>query len=68
MTYIFVDPLAIMLIGLAMGTFLGAFYFFFKARGNEEQIKSLVIPGLAIGGFDFITGLYMSFAWPLNAS
>lgn len=66
MTY--VDPLAVMLIGLAMGTFLGAFYFYFKARGNEEQIKSLVIPGLAIGGFNFISGFYMSFAWPMNAS
>lgn len=68
MTYVYVDPLAVMLIGLAMGTFLGAFYFYFKARGNEEQIKSLVIPGLAIGGFNFISGFYMSFAWPLNAS
>ncbi len=65
MTY--VDPLAVMLIGLAMGTFLGAFYFFFKARGNEEQIRSLVIPALAIGSFDFISGFYMSFAWPMNA-
>lgn len=68
MTYVYVDPLAVMLIGLAMGTFLGAFYFYFKAKGNEEQIKSLVIPGLAIGGFNFISGFYMSFTWPMNAS
>ena len=45
----FVDPLAVMLIGLGMGTFLGAFYYYFKARGNEEQIRSLVVPALAIG-------------------
>ena len=66
MTY--VDPLAVMLIGLAMGTFLGAFFFYFKAKGNEEQIRSLVMPALAIGLFDFISGFYMSFAWPMNAS
>ena len=63
----FVDPLAVMLIGLAMGTFLGAFYYYFKATGNEEQIRSLVVPALAIGFFDFISGFYMSFAWPMTS-
>lgn len=62
----FVDPLAVMLIGLAMGTFLSAFYYFFRAKGNEEQIKNLVMPALAIGMFDFISGFYMSFAWPMT--
>ncbi|WP_393971110.1 DUF981 domain-containing protein [Oxyplasma meridianum] len=64
MTY--VDPLAVMLIGLGMGTFLSAFYYFFKARGNEEQIKNLIVPALGIGMFDFISGFYMSFAWPMT--
>ncbi len=62
----FVDPLAIMLIGLAMGTGIGAFYFYFAARGNTEQIRSLVVPAIGIGVFDFISGFYMSFAWPMN--
>jgi len=61
----YVDSLAVMLIGLAMGTFLGASYFFFRARGNEKQIKNLVIPAIAIGFFDFVSGYEMSFTWPL---
>jgi putative membrane protein len=62
----FVDPLAIMLIGLAMGTAIGAFYFYFAARGNKEQIQSLIYPAIGIGLFDFISGFYMSFAWPMT--
>ena len=59
----FVDPLAVMLIGLAMGTAIGAFYFFFAARGDKEQIKALAIPAVGIGIFNFISGFYMSFGW-----
>ena len=62
----FVDPLAVMLIGLAMGTLLGAFYFFFAARGDKEQIKSLIVPAFGVGAFDLISGFYMSFAWPMT--
>ena len=62
---LFIDSLAVMLIGLAMGTFLGAFYFFFRARGNEQQIHNLVFPAMAIGFFDFVSGYEMSFTWPL---
>ena len=62
----FVDPLAVMLIGLAMGTLLGAFYFFFAARGDKEQIKSLVVPAFGVGVFDLVSGFYMSFAWPMT--
>ncbi len=62
----FVDPLAIMLIGLAMGTAIGAFYFFFAARGNKEQLRSLIYPAIGIGLFDFVSGFYMSFAWPMT--
>ena len=54
----FVDPLAVMLIGLAMGTLLGAFYFFFAARGDKEQIKSLVVPAFGVGAFDLVSGFY----------
>ncbi len=64
---VFVDPLAVMLIGLAMGTGIGAFYFFFAARGDREQIESLVYPAIGIGLLDFISGFYMSFAWPMTS-
>ncbi|MCL4314937.1 MAG: DUF981 domain-containing protein [Candidatus Thermoplasmatota archaeon] len=64
---VFVDPLAVMLIGLAMGTMIGAFYFFFDARGDDDQIKALLIPALFVGSFDFLSGFYMSFFWPMTA-
>ena len=67
MTTAFVDPLAIMLIGLAMGTGIGAFYFFFAARGSKEQLMSLVYPAIGIGVFDFMSGFYMSLAWPMTS-
>ena len=66
MGVLFVDPLAVMLIGLAMGTGIGAFYFYFAARGQKDQIESLVYPAVGIGFFDFISGFYMSFAWPMT--
>lgn len=62
---LFIDSLAVMLMGLGMGTFIGAFYFFFKARGNDQQIKNLVFPAIGVGLFDFISGYEMSFTWPL---
>ena len=62
---LYVDSLAVMLIGLAMGTFLGAFYFYFRARGNDQQVRNLIIPAIAIGLFDFVSGYEMSFTWPL---
>lgn len=62
---LFIDSLAVMLIGLAMGLVIGAFYFFFKARGNEKQLESLIVPGFAVGFFNFVSGFIMSFTWPL---
>ena len=64
---VFVDPLAVMLIGLALGTAIGAFYFFFAARGNFDQIRALIVPAIGIGAFDFASGFYMSFAWPMTS-
>lgn len=60
----FVDPLTVMLIGLAAGTAIGGFYFFFAARGSTEHVKALVFPAAGVGIFNFISGFYMSFAWP----
>jgi putative membrane protein len=60
----FVDPLAVMLIGLAFGTAIGAFYFLFSARGMSEQVKALVYPAIGVGLFDFMSGFYMSMFWP----
>ncbi len=61
----FVDPLAVMLIGLAMSTAVGAFYFFFAALDKYEHVKSLVIPAIVVGIFDAFSGFEMSFMWPL---
>lgn len=65
---VFVDPLAVMLIGLAMATTIGAFYFFFAARGNYDQVKSLAIPAIVVGIFDAISGFEMSFVWPFPST
>ncbi|EQD45294.1 membrane protein containing DUF981, partial [mine drainage metagenome] len=61
----FVDTLTVMLIGLAMGLALGAFYFFFRAREDEKMLNSLIVPAFVVGLFDFIAGFIMSFSWPL---
>lgn len=61
----FVDSLTVMLIGLAMGLALGAFYFFFKAREDEKMLNALIVPAFVVGLFDFMSGFLMSFAWPL---
>jgi putative membrane protein len=60
----FVDPLAVMLIGLSFGTTIGAFYFLFAARGMSEQVRALVVPAIGVGLFDFMSGFYMSMFWP----
>ena len=61
----FVDALTVMLIGLASGTAIAGFYFFFAARKNAEQVKALVYPAFGVGLFNFISGFVMSFSWPL---
>jgi putative membrane protein len=63
---LFIDSLAIMLIGLGSGTFLVALYFLYSALGKAEWIREqLVIPTIGVGLFDFISGYEMSFTWPL---
>ncbi len=62
---VFVDPLAVMLIGVAIGTAIGAFYFYFAARGQYDQVKSLITPAIGVGAFNLVAGFYMSFAWPM---
>ncbi|MGC8497162.1 MAG: DUF981 family protein [Thermoplasmata archaeon] len=65
---LFIDSLAIMLIGLGSGTFLVALYFLYSALGKTEWIREqLVIPTIGVGFFDFISGYEMSFTWPLPA-
>lgn len=66
---LFIDSLAIMLIGVGSGTFLGALYFLYSAMGKFEWIKEqLVIPAIGIGIFDFLSGYEISFTWPLPSS
>ncbi|MHB1470677.1 MAG: DUF981 family protein [Thermoplasmataceae archaeon] len=63
---LFIDSLAIMLIGLGSGTFLGSLFFLFSAMGKFEAMKEqLVVPAFVIGMFDLISGYEMSFTWPL---
>jgi len=62
----FIDPLAIMLIGLGMGILLVAFYFLLSVLGKIETARNkLAMPAMAIGFFDFISGFLMAFTWPL---
>ncbi|MCI4434601.1 MAG: DUF981 family protein [Thermoplasmata archaeon] len=62
----FIDPLAIMLIGLGMGLLLVALYVLFAALGKIDAAKDkLAMPAMAIGFFDFISGFLMAFTWPL---
>lgn len=65
---LFIDSLAIMLIGLGSGTFLGSLFFLFSAMGKFDAIKEqLVVPAFVIGIFDLVSGYEMSFTWPLPA-
>jgi putative membrane protein len=63
---LFIDSLAIMLIGLGSGTFLGSLFFLFSAMGKFDAIKDqLIVPAFVIGMFDLVSGYEMSFTWPL---
>ncbi|MGC8609056.1 MAG: DUF981 family protein [Thermoplasmata archaeon] len=64
----FIDPLAIMLISLAMSTLIGSLYFLFTAMNRTKDIQQLLIPAMGIGFFDFVSGYFMSFTWPLPSS
>lgn len=62
----FIDPLAIMLIGLGSGILLVALYVLFSVRNKIEISKEkLALPAMAIGFFDFTSGFLMAFTWPL---
>lgn len=60
----FIDPLAIMLVAVAASAGLIALYFIQAAKG-KKSFEDIAVPGFAIGFFDFVSGLYMSFLWPL---
>ncbi|BAB60415.1 hypothetical protein [Thermoplasma volcanium GSS1] len=64
----FIDPLAVMLLGLGMGTALGAAYFLAHGLNKRDAVKSLVVPAFGVGFFDFVSGFIMSFTWPLPSS
>ncbi|MCL5433527.1 MAG: DUF981 family protein [Candidatus Marsarchaeota archaeon] len=59
---VFVDPLTIMLIAVAASALLIALYFIDIVKG--KRVDDLVVPGFVIGLFNFISGFFMSFAWP----
>ena len=60
----FVDPLAIMLLGVAMSATFIAYYIIGSAKG-KRNLANLAGPIFALGLFDFLSGFYMSFFWPL---
>ena len=60
----FVDPLTIMLVAVASSASLIAIYLIGQALGKRNA-EELAIPGFFIGIFDFLSGFFMSFSWPL---
>ncbi|MEM3820165.1 MAG: DUF981 family protein [Candidatus Micrarchaeaceae archaeon] len=61
---VFVDSLTVMLLSLGLSSLVLALYFLGKAA-NKKWLAELVVPGFALGFFDFISGFVMSFQWPL---
>ncbi|MEM3791412.1 MAG: DUF981 family protein [Candidatus Micrarchaeaceae archaeon] len=60
----FVDPLSVMLLGVSASTFFIAFYLISVAKG-KRAFAELAVPTFFLGIFDFVSGFYMSFFWPL---
>jgi len=63
---VFVDPLTIMLVAVAASLSLIAWYLLGTAKG-KRNLSNLAVPMFVLGLFDFISGFYMSFAWPFPA-
>ncbi|MGC9011250.1 MAG: DUF981 family protein [Candidatus Micrarchaeia archaeon] len=61
---VFVDPLTIMLVAVAASASLIAIYLISQALGKKIA-EELAMPGFFIGVFDFLSGFFMSFSWPL---
>ncbi|MCL4411540.1 DUF981 family protein [Candidatus Marsarchaeota archaeon] len=60
----FVDPLAVMLLVAGLSTLLLAIYAFMFARG-KKGLANLAVPMFVLGMFNFISGFFLSFAWPM---
>ena len=63
----FVDSLSVMLLAAGASTLLLAIYALMAAR-NKKGIANLAVPMFVFGLFNFVSGFYMSFAWPLPAA
>ena len=61
---VFIDPLAIMLFGVAASTLFIAYYVLATAM-NKKNLAAIAAPMMVLGLFDFVSGFYMSFTWPL---
>ncbi len=59
----FVDSLAVMLLAVAMSATFIAYYLLGIVKG--KKMDSLAGPIFMLGIFDFLSGFYMSFFWPL---
>ncbi|MGC8676086.1 MAG: DUF981 family protein [Candidatus Micrarchaeia archaeon] len=60
----FVDPLAIMLLGVSASVSL-IIYYIFAAVAGKRAMQGIAVPMFVLGAFDFLSGFYMSFFWPL---
>ncbi|MEM0074270.1 MAG: DUF981 domain-containing protein [Candidatus Micrarchaeaceae archaeon] len=62
--YMFVDPLAVMLLGVSASAVFIAYYLIAAAKGRRA-FSDIALPMFLLGAFDFLSGFYMSFFWPL---
>ncbi|MGC8629315.1 MAG: DUF981 family protein [Candidatus Micrarchaeia archaeon] len=60
----FVDPLAVMLLGVSASAAFLAYAVFGLAKG-KRNLAILAPVMFALGAFDFLSGFYLSFFWPL---
>ena len=64
---VFVDSLAVMLLGVGVSSVLIAMYMIMVAMG-KKQLSQIAVPAMVLGIFDAVSGFYISFAWPLPAA
>ena len=58
---VFVDSLAVMLLGVGVSSVLIAMYMIMVAMG-KKQLSQIAVPAMVLGIFDAVSGFYMSFA------
>ncbi|MEM3781496.1 MAG: DUF981 family protein [Candidatus Micrarchaeaceae archaeon] len=67
LVHMFVDSLAVMLLGVAASLVFIAYYLLANLEG-KRTFSELAMPAFFLGVFDFASGFYISFFWPLPAA